>query len=267
MKATSPEAIACLFLPKSVAIVGASADPSKTSGRPIAYLKRHGYTGTIYPINPRVSQIDGLASYSELSALPEVPEVAMVLLGAEASIDSVRQLAQIGTKVAIVLASGFSETGAAGAARQHALLEAAGNMRLLGPNTIGLVNLSQRMVLSASSALETDHLLLGGLSVISQSGGILGSLLSRASAQGIGLSKLVSTSNEVDLDLADFVDFLADDPATQVIALYVESIRHPERFRLAALKAAACGKPIVAFKVGRSEAGALAAASVSFLCA
>src|SRR4029434_10610258 len=105
---------------------------------------------------------------------------------------------------------------------------------------------------------HTPHVHIG---VVSQSGGILGALLSRAAARGIGLSKLISTSNEVDLDLADFVDHLADDAHTKVIALYVESVRNPDKFRAAALKAARAGKPVVAFKIGRSEAGAKAAVS------
>ncbi len=113
----------------------------------------------------------------------------------------------------------------------------------------------------ASGALEMEQFPAGGIGVVSQSGGILGAVLSRAAARGVGLSKLVSTSNEADLDLADFIDYLADDPATRVIALYVESVRHPDKFRAAALKAARAGKPVVAFKIGRSEAGARAAVS------
>jgi acyl-CoA synthetase (NDP forming) len=132
-------------------------------------------------------------------------------------------------------------------------------MRILGPNTIGLVNLTDKIVLSPSGALEMSEFPVGGIGVVSQSGGILGALLSRAAARGIGLSKLISTSNEVDLELADFIDHLADDPATQVIALYVETVRNPAKFRAACLKAARRGKPVVAFKIGRSEAGAKAA--------
>ena len=110
-------------------------------------------------------------------------------------------------------------------------------MRILGPNTIGLVNLTDNIVLSASGALAMDHFPAGSIGLVSQSGGILGALLSRAAARGIGLSKLVSTSNEADLELSDFIDFLAADEATKVIALYVEAIRHPARFREAVRKA------------------------------
>ena len=250
-----------LLKPASVAVIGASADPTKTAGRPVAYLRKHGYTGRIYPANPRVSDIDGMRCFSDIAALPEAPDVGIVLLGAERAHEAVRALAGLGTKAAIVLASGYSEAGEAGALRQAALTEAAGGMRILGPNTIGLVNLNDAIPLSASGALEMDHFPAGNIGVVSQSGGILGALLSRAAARGIGLSKLVSTSNEADLDLSDFVDYFASDADTKVIALYVETIRNVATFRAAALKARAAGKPIVAYKIGRSESGARAAVS------
>ncbi|WP_038933320.1 acetate--CoA ligase family protein [Bradyrhizobium japonicum] len=255
------DAVERLIRPRSVAIIGASADPSKTSGRPVAYLQKHGFAGEIYPVNPKVGEIGGLACYADIASLPDVPDVGIVLLGAERTHTAVRELSERGAAAAIVLASGFTETGAEGAERQKQLMEAAGSMRLLGPNTIGLVNLTDNIVLSASGALAMDHFPTGSIGLVSQSGGILGALLSRAAARGVGLSKLVSTSNEADLELADFVDFFADDAATRVIALYIEAIRNPARFRQAILKARRAGKPVVAFKIGRSEAGAKAAVS------
>ncbi len=250
-----------LLSPASVAVIGASSDPKKTAGRPVAYLQKNGYAGHIYPVNPKLDEINGIQCYSSISALPQVPEVAIVLLGAERAHLAVKELSDLGVAAAIVLASGYSETGEKGVLRQAQLLEAAGKMRLLGPNTIGLVNLTHGIVLSASGALEMEDLKAGNIGVVSQSGGILGSLLSRATAKGIGLSKLISTSNEVDLELSDFIDYFVDDPSTQVVALYIEAIRHAEKFRAAALRAAGMGKPIVAFKVGKSEAGAQAAVS------
>ena len=255
------DAISRLLKPRSVAVIGASTDASKTAGRPIAYLRKHGFTGDIYPVNPRVEAIEGLRCYPDIKSLPAAPDVGLVLLGAARAHVAVAELAAAGTVAAIVLASGYSETGEAGARRQIELLEAAGPMRLLGPNTIGLVNLTDTIPLSASGALEMDEFPVGSIAVVSQSGGILGSLLSRAAGRGIGLSKLISTSNEADLDLADFVDHLADDPATKVIALYIEGVRNPAKFRAAAIKAANAGKPVVAYKIGRSEAGAKAAVS------
>ncbi|MDM0032015.1 acetate--CoA ligase family protein [Variovorax sp. J22P271] len=257
----SNDAISRLLKPRSVAVIGASADLTKTSGRPVAYLQKHGFAGAIYPVNPKADTIAGLHCYPDVGSLPQAPDVALVLLGAERAHTVVSDLSARGTAAAIVLASGYAEAGDQGRQRQHELLEAAGGMRLLGPNTIGLVNLSDRITLSASGALESDELLPGGIAVVSQSGGILGSLLSRGAARGIGFSKLISTSNEADLDLADFVNHLADDEATRVIALYMESIRDVAKFRAAAAKAARAGKPLVVFKIGRSESGAQAAAS------
>lgn len=254
-------AISRLLKPRSVAVIGASGDPAKTAGRPVSYLLKHGFAGEIYPVNPKLERIGELTCYPDVASLPGVPDVAIVLLGAERAHLAVRDLAARGCAAAIVLASGYTETGEEGARRQRQLIEAAGPMRILGPNTIGLVNLTDNIVLSATGALEMERFVAGGIGVVSQSGGILGALLSRAAARGIGLSKLVSTSNEVDLELADFIDALVDDEATQVIALYVETVRNPARFRAAAQRAAHAGKPIVAFKVGRSEAGAKAAVS------
>lgn len=194
------EAIEKLLSPRSVAVIGASADPGKTSGRPVAYLRKHGYAGRILPVNPKVDRIGDLPCYPDVASLPEVPDVAVVLLGAERAHLAVKELAGRGCAAAIVLASGYTETGEEGARRQQQLLAAAGSMRILGPNTIGLVNLTDGIVLSPSGALEMDEFPVGGIGVVSQSGGILGSLLSRAAARGIGLSKLVATSNEVDLE-------------------------------------------------------------------
>jgi acyl-CoA synthetase (NDP forming) len=250
-----------LLRPGSVAVIGASADPSKTTGRPVGYLQRHGFGGAIWPVNPRASEIGGLRCYPDVASLPGAPDVGIVLVGPERAEAAVRDLSARGCAAAIVLAGGYAEGGGEGVARQAALRAAAGGMRLLGPNTIGLVNLADRIVLSASGALEVGGLPPGRVSLVSQSGGILGAVLSRGAAAGIGFARLISTGNEADLEIADFVDLLVDDPETAVIALYLEGLRRPEAFRAAARRAAEAGKPVVAFKVGRSEAGAQAAIS------
>lgn len=250
-----------LLRPRNVAIVGASADTAKLTGRPLVYLEKYGFTGKIYPVNPRYEAIGSHRCYPDIASLPQPPDVAVVLVGGAKVTDAVRQLAAIGTHAAIVLASGFGESGPEGRARQEELKRAAGTMRLLGPNTIGLVNVSERIVLSASNALVTDEIIAGNIALVSQSGGILGSLLSRAQAAGIGFSKLVATGNECDLEVADFIDHLVDDAATKVIALYLEGLRKPKAFQAAVMRAHAAGKPVVAFKVGRSESGARSAAS------
>ena len=254
-------AILKLMEPRSIAVIGASTDPKKTAGRPIAYLQKHHFKGKIYPVNPRVEEIAGLKCYPDIGSLPETPDVAIIMVGTDKALSAVQELSRMGTPAAIVLTSGFAEHGPEGLKRQEELIAAAGAMRILGPNTIGMVNVTDDIPLSPSSALEMDEFPKGGVSVVSQSGGILGSLLSRAAASGLGLSKLVSTSNEADLGMADFVNYLTDDPSTKVIVLYLESIRHPEKFRAAALNAKQAGKPIVVYKVGKSEAGIKAAVS------
>ncbi|SEQ80394.1 CoA binding domain-containing protein [Amphritea atlantica] len=253
--------IDALLNPKSIAVIGASADPTKTSGRPISYLLKHNFSGPIYPVNPKATEIQGLTCYPNVEALPQAPDVGLVLLNAKRSIEAVRSLSKMGCKAAVVLASGFAEAGESGMGLQDELKEAAGSMRLLGPNTIGLVNLNAGIPLSASGALEVSDLPAGDVAVVSQSGGILGALLSRAAGRGIGLSSLISTSNEVDLEVSDFIEYLIDDDNTKVIALYLESIRNPQRFREVAIRAREAGKPLVVFKIGRSEAGASAASS------
>ncbi len=250
-----------LLRPRSVAVIGASTDLTKTGGRPVGYLLRHGFAGEVWPVNPRATEIAGLRCYPDIASLPGAPDVAIILVAPERAEAAVRELSARGCKAAIVLAGGFAETGEDGAAKQSALKRAAGAMRLLGPNTIGLVNLTDRIVLSASGALEFEDLPSGGLSVVSQSGGILGALLSRGAAAGIGFASLIATGNEGDIEVAEVLDHLVDDPATTAIALYLEGIRNPAAFRAAARRAAAAGKPVIVFKVGRSEAGALAAVS------
>lgn len=254
-------AIKAILNPRSVAVVGASNDAAKLTGRPIAYLQAQGYDGAIYPINPRYNEIAGLKSYASAADLPETPDLGLILVGANRVVDAVRDLAARGTPAAVVLASGFGEAGEEGRARQAQLREAAGDMRILGPNTIGLVNITDRIPLTASGAMEADDFPQGSVALLSQSGGILGSLLSRAVARGIGFSKLVATGNEADLEVSDFLEALAVDDATQVVALYLETIRNVAAFRKAAAKVIAAGKSIVAYKVGRSESGAQSAVS------
>lgn len=253
--------LSSVFNPSSVAVIGASSDLTKLTGRPIAYLQKHGFSGDIYPVNPRNETVGELKCYPDVASIPSSPEVGLVLVGAGRVVEAVRQLSEAGTKVAIVLASGFGEAGADGQKRQAELKDAAGDMRILGPNTIGLVNLTDGIMLTASGAMEMEEFKAGNIALISQSGGILGSLLSRGVARGIGFSKLVATGNEADLDVADFLGAMADDAATKVVALYLETIRDVKKFRAAAQRVREAGKTIVVYKVGRSETGANSAVS------
>ena len=196
------DALERLIRPKSVAIIGASADAGKLTGRPLAFLEKYGFGHEVFPVNPRYQSIGRYPCFPDIRSLPHAPDVAIVLVGSSRVPDAVRDLGAIGTGAAIVLAGGFGESGAEGMLRQQRLRSAAGNMRLLGPNTIGLVNVTDGIALSASAALQIDQLVPGSIALVSQSGGILGSLLSRAEAQGIGFSKLGATGNESEAILA-----------------------------------------------------------------
>ncbi|MBV8084569.1 MAG: acetate--CoA ligase family protein [Chloroflexi bacterium] len=251
-------AVARLVAPRSVALIGASGNPTGTAGRPLHYLQAHGYQGRIYPVNPRYPDIGGVTCYPSVEALPETPDAALVLLGPDRAATAVRELAARGTPASVILAGGYGEVGETGRQRQGELREAAGSMRLLGPNTIGLVNVRLGAALSPSGSLEVKPLQEGGVALVSQSGGVLGSLLSRAWGRGIGFTTLVSTGNEADLNVVDFVEYFLADRETKVIALYLEGLRDAERLRRLV---AGSTKPIVAFKVGRSEAGARSATS------
>jgi acetate---CoA ligase (ADP-forming) len=257
-------ALEALTRPGRVVIVGGSADPSKIAGRPVRFLRKGGFRGEAILVNPNLPELEGyrsLASLDELERGELAPDVAFVALGAGQVEGALRSLAEIGVRAAIVLASGFAESGEAGASRERALVEAAGAMRLLGPNSLGLVNLVDGVQLCASDALETEGLEPGRLAVVSQSGGIMASLLSRGAARGIGFSRLYATGNEADLEVADCISWLADDPATSVIACYLETLRDPVAFVHACSSARDAGKQVVCFKVGRSAAGAEAASS------
>lgn len=254
-------ALESMTRPKAVAIVGGSADPSRIAGRPVKFLRRGGFAGEAYLVNPSTPVVEGFTSVASVGELPYAPDVAFVATGARAAVGAVGELSALGTPAAIVLASGYAETGPDGVALQEALLDAAGPMRIVGPNTLGIINLSGGVYLSASDALETPGLESGRIGVASQSGGIMASLLSRAAGAGIGFSKLFATGNEADIEVSDCVEYFADDDETSVVALYLETLRDPDRFLAAAKLAARRGKRLVCYKVGRSDAGALAATS------
>lgn len=253
----------CIFRPRSVALVGASADPAKNNARPQRYLAEAGYRGRVLPINPGRSEIMGLPAYPSLDAAPGEIDHAFVMVPAAAVEDVIDQCVRRQVPVATIFSAGFAETGADGAARQARIVARAraGGVRLLGPNCIGLLNIPGALPLTANAALLKERLVPGPVSVVSQSGSMLGSLLTRAAARGIGFAKMVSIGNEADLSVGDIVSILADDPETKVILLFLETIRDGPALADAARRAFAAGKPVIAYKLGRSALGRRMAAS------
>lgn len=248
-----------LFAPSRIALIGASADPGKLAARAQIHLRRHGFPGEILPVNPRAATVLGEPAFPSLEAVPGPVDHAFVLVGTERVEEAVAACARKGVPVATILADGFAETGAAGAARQARLvaLARAGGVRLLGPNSIGLINVPGRVALSVNAVLAmAPPLPAGRTAVISHSGSLIGAILSRGAARGLGYSVLAATGNEADLGAADLLALLAEDEGTEVIALFLETIRDPAALRAAAGRAFAAGKAVIAYKLGRSAAGA-----------
>ncbi|MEP6872926.1 MAG: acetate--CoA ligase family protein [Burkholderiales bacterium] len=256
-------ALQALLRPRSVAVIGASDDPLRIGGRPIAYMLRQGYRGRLMPVNPKRRHVQGLAAYESVAALPETPDVGIVALPAAQVAATVAELGARGAKSAIVFSAGFAESGAEGDLLQRDLMAAARahGMRLLGPNTLGLLHTRSSFYGSFVSSVELGMPRPGPVGIVSQSGAYGGHLLAVATAHGIGLSACVMTGNEADLTLGDMLQAMVDDADTEVIALYSEGIRDADRFIAALAAARRAKKPVVMMKVGRSRVGRAAAQS------
>ena len=252
-----------LLAPRSIALIGASSAPARTSARAQIYLRKHGFTGTLYPVNPRADTVLNEKAYTTLRDIPGPVDLAYILTGTAHVEQAIRDCADKHVPVAAILADGFAESGPEGAERQARVAAVAreAGLRLLGPNSMAIVNIPARIACSVNAALEAPELIPGTWSLVSQSGSVMGTLLSRAAARGFGFAKLVSMGNEADLTAGEIALMLADDPETRVILLFLEAIRRPDLLAQAAARAHEQGKPIIAYKLGRSAAGAALAAT------
>ena len=257
------ELIGRLLSPESIAIVGASADLERFNGRVVKNLLRHGYPGKVYPVNPKYDEVAGLPCYASVGDLPEAPETVFISVGRERVLGVFRECAALGTPTATIYSAGFSEFDEEGGRieAEIARIAADAGMRVCGPNTAGYHNFGGRVQLAGIIAMDVERLVPGAVGVICQSGSIGGALISRATHRGIGFSYLISCGNEMDLEMADYMDFLVADSATRSIAIYLEGLKNPEKFLAAAQRALEAGKPVVVCKVGRTSAGRAAAVS------
>ncbi|MDR3539002.1 MAG: acetate--CoA ligase family protein [Acetobacteraceae bacterium] len=247
-----------LFDPRRIALIGASTDAARLTARAQVYLRRHGFTGDLFPVNPRAETVLGERAYASLRDVPGDIDFAYILLNTQHVEAAIQDCAARRIPVACVLADGFAETGPDGVARQQRIVDTAraGGVRLLGPNSMGIINIPAHTACSVNAVLESGTLLAGRWSLVSHSGSVMGTLASRAAARGCGFAKIVGTGNEADLTAGEIADLLVDDPDTDAILLFLETIRRPDLFEHAARRAHAAGKPIVAYKLGRSEAAA-----------
>jgi acyl-CoA synthetase (NDP forming) len=249
--------------PRTVALVGASPDLNKVNSRPQRFLKRFGYGGRVLPINPSRTEVLGERAYPDLRSAPGPIDHAFIMVPAAAVPEVIDQCCELRIPVATLFSAGFAELGDEGLARQREMVERArsAGLRLLGPNCMGVINVHDRIPLTVNAVIEREELVPGPLSLVSQSGSMTGSILSRAQARGLGFSKIVSVGNESDLGVGELTQMLADDEDTGAILLFLETFRDADRLAEAARRAYALGKPVIAFKLGRSGVGRQVATS------
>ncbi len=252
-----------LLRPRSVAIIGASDDPVRIGGRPLAYMRGQGFAGALMPVNPNRATVQGLPAYASIGALPEAPDAAIIAIPGEGAIQAVEELGARGCGAAIVFTAGFAEVGGDGVAMQARLVAAARRhgMRLVGPNCLGLFNAALGYFPIFSASFENGWPRPGRVGIASQSGAYGSHLFAAARDRGIGTPVLVTTGNEADLGLADFIGWMAESEEVDVIAAYAEGIQDGPRFLAALAAARAARKPVVMMKVGRSALGQAAAQS------
>ena len=253
-----------LLSPESIAIIGVSKSPTRIGGRLLKYLSKHGYTGRLALVNPKYEELNGIRCYPNISNIPVPIDCALIAVPEKNVLSVLNDCADNNVKAAVVFSSGFAETGSYGKKEQRKIKELARtkNMRICGPNCIGLINFNRHTALSFSQLLEIDALIPGNIGFISQSGALGGSLVNRAMDKNIGLSYFISSGNEADVEVSDFIKYLVlHDENTKVIAAVIEGFKDGSKFVEAAEIALRHQKPIIVLKIGETEAGKKAAAS------
>ena len=258
------DALRTVLNPRSVAVIGASENENKIGGRPLLYLARHGFKGTVYPINPKRAEIQGFKAYPSLADLPDAPEAAIVALAGDAAITAVEQCAQRGVKTVVVMTSGFGETDpVAGKAKEKRMRDAArsAGMRVVGPNSQGLANFGTGAILSFSTMYIEATPQDGPIAVVSQSGAMSVVPYGLLRAQGLGVRHSHATGNDADVTVSELASVVAEDPDLRLLLLYLESIEDSFFLAETARIAHARNLPIIALKSGRTQAGQEAAKS------
>jgi acyl-CoA synthetase (NDP forming) len=260
---SAPHPLTPLLAPGSVAIFGASNDPSRISGRSLRYYREAGFQGGLYPINPTRDTVQGLPAFPDIASVPGTVECAVIAVPANLAVESMEACVKKGVKAVVMFTAGFAEIGDAGRVMQTRITQIArdSGIRLCGPNCLGLFNMRTGHTATFSSFLEEGPTSAGPLGMVTQSGAFGTHLLALTARRGIQVGVWMSTGNEADVSVADGISFLADDPETKAIACYVEAIQDGAAFAEAVARARANGKPVIAMKVGGSTIGAAAAAS------
>jgi acyl-CoA synthetase (NDP forming) len=255
------------FHARSIAIIGASTDPTKLGGRPIRINKELGFKGIVYPVHPSADQVQGLPACNSITQLPEgTVDCALVAVPQKHVKRTIEELGDRKVPLAIILSSGFAEHSDEGAREQSAILDIArqSGMRIIGPNSMGGISFETGISATFTSVSEHEgrtYPRLGKVSIASQSGFVGSHLMGLLRDRGIGIAKWLATGNQADVDIADVVQHYADDDISKIIVVYVEGINNAGPLRQALATARARGKKVIALKVGRTDFGARAIAS------
>lgn len=257
-------AIDKLFNAKAVAVVGATPDLTKLGSSAIVAMQNLGYKGEIWAVNPRYPEIMGHPCVASVDDLPPQVEAAMLNVPADAAVEAMEACARKGIKAIVLVAQGFGEAGGKGLERDARVLAAAREhgLAITGPNTNGLANPVNGQALAIAPVYQFEgRVLPGPVALVSQSGAMVSTILTKMTQRGIGISKTVTCGNELILNVADYLAYMASDPETSVIALFLETVRDPEALKASLALCRAAGKPVVALKIGQSDSGQKAALS------
>ncbi len=252
-----------LLRPQSVAVIGASDNPARIGGRPIYSMLKDNFQGKLFPVNPNRDIVQGLQAYPNIASVPVPVDSAVISVPENVALQVIKECAESGVKSAVVFTSGFAETGTAGLDAQQRIAKIASDsgMRILGPNCLGVFNLSAGWFGTFANTLASKKIPNGPIGIVTQSGAYGGHLFTITQNRGVGTNYWVTTGNEVDIDVAEVIKFYASEPEIRVIISYAEGIKNGNRMREALQAARNAKKPVIFMKVGSTEAGARAAAS------
>jgi acetyltransferase len=252
-----------LFHPRSVALIGASTEQNKLSGRPFRFFREYGYAGNFYPVNPKYPEIAGVPCFAKLSDIPGEVDLAVITLPATAVPEALAECGAKGVKAAAIISSGFAEVGGEGVRLQDELQRIAleNGIAVCGPNCSGFVYFPERVTATFSVGLDSGFPEAGPAAFISQSGALSSYILGAAKERGLAFRYWITTGNECVLSFTDYLQYVLEDPEVRLVLGYLEDARDGEAFQAAARRALVLDKPLIIMKTGRSEAGAKASIS------
>jgi acyl-CoA synthetase (NDP forming) len=252
-----------MFVPRGVAIIGASAELSKIGGQPVRFLSTYGYQGRVYPVNPKYVQVGGIKCYPDVASIDGPCDLALIAVKAEDCTQALRECGKYGIRFAVIFTSGFRETGPHGEALQAELSATAleCGIRFVGPNCQGILNLTNRLYATFGVLGLEPQLKVGHVSSVAQSGGFGFGVVSQAEALGVGFRFIVSSGNEADISTPELFEAFIDDPETRILAGYIEGVRDGRALMRAACRATRARKPVLMWKTGNSDAGRRASLS------